>query len=469
MRWRIRNQLLLPWFTLLLGVVGITTWNAVAAARRVRHQLEEEVRSTVRWLNRLPENYPLYDDKFLELAQALSGAEIIVVDQEGQRHSTSKLNGGELHKISLPPTDLDAEGWESLHLDHTVTVGGRKYFCGGVRTTRGRSTHLYILYPESLWRDAEWEAVKPPLLLGGFAVLASLVMAVAVGIRLGQRIGALEKRTRQIADGDFTPMTLPGRNDELRDLGRSVNEMAQKLAVLQEAVQKNERLRLLGQLSGGLAHQLRNSAAGARLAVQVFLREHKSPEDGETEALEVALRQLALLESSLKRFLDLGRAGEIRRENFSMTALLDDTVELLRPQCRHMHVELRWQRPNEEMTLSADRGQLGQVLINLFDNAVAAAGSGGWVEAALRKEAATGEIQTQLVIEVRDSGGGPPAEILPRLFEPFATSKPEGVGLGLAFARQIAEAHGGRLTWKRETNCTVFRLSIPESVDDHDS
>src|SRR5207244_5832853 len=124
----------------------------------------------------------------------------------------------------------------------------------------------------ALWRDGVWEAVRPPLVLGVFEALAAVVLVVGVGQRLGRRIQELERRTRLIAAGDFSPMPLPRRNDELRDLGRSVNEMAQQLAQYQETVKRTERLRLLGQVSGGLAHQLRNGVTGATLALQLPAR-----------------------------------------------------------------------------------------------------------------------------------------------------------------------------------------------------
>src|SRR5207253_1264295 len=114
------------------------------------------------------------------------------------------------------------------------------------------------------------------------------------------------------------------------------------LAKLQEAVQSSERLRLLGQVSAGLAHQLRNSVTGAILAVQLHARDCTS---GDTEALDVALRQLALLESNLKRFLDLGQTQAPRLAPCSLTNVLSEAVSLLRPQCRHAHTELRWQPP----------------------------------------------------------------------------------------------------------------------------
>src|SRR6266568_4687894 len=111
--------------------------------------------------------------------------------------------------------------------------------------------------------------------------------------------------------------------------------MAQRLAQLQETVQRTERFRLLGQVSGGLAHQLRNGVTGASLAVQVHARECAGPPDA--EALQVALRQLALVESHLKRFLALGKGTKLERKTLSLAALLDETIALLRPQCRHAH------------------------------------------------------------------------------------------------------------------------------------
>src|SRR5204863_58344 len=80
----------------------------------------------------------------------------------------------------------------------------------------------------------------------------SVLLSVLLAQRLTRRFQELERRTRLIAAGDFSPMPLPSRNDELRDLGQSVNEMAERLARFQETIRQTERLRLLGQVSGGL-------------------------------------------------------------------------------------------------------------------------------------------------------------------------------------------------------------------------
>jgi signal transduction histidine kinase len=453
-RWRIRYQLLLPLLLLLLGVVGLSVWMAVAAAERARGDIEGRVRGVASVLSE--KEIPLRPNILL-MVKGLSGADSLLVRGDGERLSTLE---------DLPdqaPAAPVCDRWEALRLGPPVQVGRRSYLCGAIRLrlSPNAGDTLYILYPESLWRDARWQAVVPFLVLAGSAGLASVVLAVGLGWRVGGRIQDLERRTRLIAGGDFSPMPLPRSDDEIRDLARSVNEMAQRLAQFQQTAQRTERLRLLGQVGGGLAHQLRNGLTGARLAVQLYIRENAGRAD--TAALDVALRQLTLLEAHLKRFLDLGKQGDGKRETCSLAALAAEAVELLRPQCRHAGTELHWQRPDDEGLVEGDPGQLGQLILNVLGNAVEAAGPGGWVEVCLdRAGGAPGRVR----LTVTDSGPGPPPQVAERLFEPFVTGKPEGVGLGLAVARQVAESHRGTLSWDRGQAHTTFRIELPAEEKD---
>jgi signal transduction histidine kinase len=451
MRWRIRSQLLLPLLLLLVGVLGLSVWMAFAAAKQARQQIETRVRNVGELLSegKFP-LAPLARNHVLLWVKQLSGADYLLVERDGKRISTL-----EAEPERLPTSEEVGDDWRALRLGPPVRAGEQTYLCSGIRLTRGDSVGgtLYILYPESLWLDALWEAIWPFLVLGGSVGAASVALAVGLGQGLSRRIRELERRTRLIAAGDFSPMPLPAHDDEIRDLAQSVNEMAQRLAQFQESTQRTERLRLLGQVSGGLAHQLRNGLTGVRLAVQLFVRESASGTD--TAALDVALRQLTLLETNLKRFLDLGRDGDGRRERCSLTALVGEAVELLRPQCRHAGIELDWQSPADDAVLHGDAGRLGQLILNVLGNAVEAAGPGGTVRVTLAARPPVA------VLEVCDSGPGPAPQVAERLFELFVTGKTEGVGLGLAVARQVAEAHGGNISWERRDGWTCFRIELP--------
>ncbi|MHB1423772.1 MAG: sensor histidine kinase [Gemmataceae bacterium] len=466
MRWRIRWQLLLPLLLLLVGVLSLSVWMAFAAASHARQQIETRVRDVAKILSE--GKFPLAPHVLLWVKQ-LSGADYLLVQQNGKRISTL-----EIEPDRMPPEEDISDDWRTLRLGPPLRAGGDAYLCSGIRLLRGdnRGDVVYIFYPESVWRDALWQAIWPFLILGGSVGAASVALAIGLGQGLSRRIGELERCTRRIASGDFSPVPLPRRHDEIRDLARSINEMADRLAKFQETTRRTERLRLLGQVGGGLAHQLRNGLTGVRLAVQLFVRECVEPTD--TSALEVALRQLTLLETNLKRFLDLGRDSESRREPCSLPALVHQAVELLRPQCRHTGIELRWQPPSPSFppklggdegrgVVLGDAGQLGQLILNVLGNAVEAAGPGGVVQVALRGETRLASQPSIVVLEVRDSGPGPKAEVADRLFEPFVTGKTEGVGLGLAVARQVAEAHGGSIRWSREDDWTCFRIELPRA------
>ena len=106
-------------------------------------------------------------------------------------------------------------------------------------------------------------------------------------------------------------------------------------------------------------------------------------------------------------------------------------------------------------TIQGDAGQLSQLFLNVVTNAMEAAGPGGSVEITMQ------EVGGKVIVEVSDSGPGLAPEVAERLFDPFVTGKPEGVGLGLAVARQVARVHGGEIDWRREGERTVFRVVLP--------
>jgi signal transduction histidine kinase len=439
MRRSIRSQLLVPLGVLILGTFGVSAWLALDAARRAGREIEARVAGVARTLSSA--RFPL-TRAVLEQMKGLTGAELILVSAGGRLTST----------LDIVPVEIPAEGDEH---GRRVRVGGREFIFERIRLRPGHPNAedtLFVLYPKDRFDAEVREAYLPPLILGFAGGVVAVSLMLVVGGRLVRRLRELDRQTRRIADGDFRPMSLPAGNDEVHDLGQSVNDMAERLRLLHERMQMSERMRLLGQVSGGLAHQLRNAVAGAKLAVQLHARDCSG---GDAEALDVARRQLARVEADLARFLDLGRDDDTERRPQRVADLLDEAVTLLRPQCRHAGVDLKFEPTDHDAVVLGDRGRLGHVFVNLLTNAVEAAGPGGQVGVIVRQP--TPEV---CIVEISDSGPGPAADVAERLFEPFVTGKTDGIGLGLFVARQVVEAHGGRLDWRREPAATVFRVEL---------
>jgi signal transduction histidine kinase len=446
MRWSIRYRLFVPLGLLLLGVVGISVWGALASARHAEQRIARQIQSVTDTL--AAANLTL-TQRILEQMKGLSGAEYVAVGVEGERI------GSTFQDRSAPlPSEVVAQPVESAErLGISVEVEGQRYRCR--RLPRQAGGDLFIFYPESSLNEAINDAVRPSLVFGIFGGLAAVLLMLLIGQRLVNRIRELERRTRQIAGGDFSPMPLPKSNDELHDLSRSVNDMAGRLAQLQETMQKTERLRLLGQLSSGLAHQLRNAVTGAKLAVQLHADECPL---ADTEALQVTLRQLNLMEANLRRFMELGKHDPRQRERHSIAAIIEDVLELLGPQARHNGIDLLWTPPKQVLELDADVAQLRDLFLNVIGNAIEATGQKGIVEVSATLDDGP---PRRAIVDVCDIGPGPPPQVRERLFEPFVTGRPEGIGLGLAVARLGAEAHGGNIEWSREGGRTRFRIVLP--------
>ena len=432
-----------------MTLFAVTAATAALAARRSERQVIDRLNDVVETLGHA--SFP-YTASVLAKMRGLSGAEFVAYAADG-RVAESSFSG--LKEIPPPLASLPkAARLDSLGQAPTVRLGGVRYFAVPLRPSgTPHGSPLMVLYPETSWRQARREAATPPLVLGGASLLVVAGVTSWIAHRISRRIGVVNRQVAQIAGGDFEGLD-PGREgDEIADLVRSINSMCSQLRVMSRTIQQSERTRLLAQLAAGLAHQMRNSLTGARMSVQLHTR--RCPGRADDRSLDVALRQLAMTEEQVKGLLSLGRVEGRPPVVCNVGRLLCDIAMLVGPACEHAKVKLDIRGDGEPVEVLAEASGLRAAALNLALNAVEAAGCGGTV----RFEAVCeGEL---VAIEVSDTGPGPPLGLAESLFEPFTTSKPEGVGLGLALAQQVAARHGGRLSWNRSGHETRFRLSLP--------
>jgi signal transduction histidine kinase len=430
---------LIPLVAVQLGTVAtIALVAARIAADRVEGQVEARLEGVVEALGR--SSFPL-TAPILEKMRGLSGAHFATADGSGRLIDSTLSGLDQVHeRLQAMPVGSRLGGVGS---SPKLEVAGERYFVGSVRPGVGPT--LLVLYPETAWRRARWEASLPPLGVGALSLAPMAAVTGLVAHRLAARLRSVEGRVAAIAAGDFRAMPEPGRGDE-------VNQMAERLRRMAETIRRTERAGVLAQVAAGLAHQLRNAATGARMAVQLHAR--RCPIAKVDGSLDVALRQLAIGEEQIKGLLSTDRGLGDQPTRLDPAELVDEVARLIEPTCRHLGVGLT-RRSEAGLAVLADREGLRGALMNLALNAIEAAGPAGNVQF-------ISSLQDQRVrFDLIDDGPGPPPELAGSLFEPFVTNKPQGLGLGLVLASRVAEAVGGSLGWDRVDGRTRFRLEVP--------
>jgi signal transduction histidine kinase len=448
---------------MLLAVVAVGGTGSVLAVRGAKVRIEQQVAGVVRSLAQ--SNFPL-TDAVLEQMSALSGAAFVLVDDAGRVISSSSADGPSLIVNFRSATKHgDPQTMSSFRLDDRR----HGYFHTALGlASRGpdRGHHqLHILYPEQDYKRAWQRAVLPSLVFVIVALPVVMALAAVSAARISRRVSRLQTQVNRIAEGKFQELALPEGDDEIRALGQAVNRMAAMLSRYETEVRRTERMRTLAHLGGGIAHQLRNSATGCGIALD--LHAQTCPAGDDCESLDVAKRQLRLMEEYLQRFLQLGKPNSTpASERVDLISLIEDLLPLVEPSARHAGVELRWFPDTRAATIPGNCERLRQLVINLLLNAIEAAGEER-LQTNLPAEVIVRIAEDPndcFVLSVSDTGPGPAAAVQAQLFEPFVTEKPDGVGLGLCVVREVALEHGGTVTWSRAQDRTCFSVLLPRST-----
>jgi signal transduction histidine kinase len=246
-------------------------------------------------------------------------------------------------------------------------------------------------------------------------------------------------------------------------LERLVEQRAQTLREKELQLAHGERLAAAGTLAAGLAHEINNPIAFV-LANLNHLEALRKEEGTDAEIEEVLLETqegVARLRAIVDELLRLARSGERVSEPVSLARVVESVLPIVRHEAQgRVSIETEL---GPAPTVSGDPGWLGQVVLNLIQNAIhalRASERGGCV----RVRVAAVPAGAELLVE--DDGPGIPAHVLPHIFEPFFTTKAAGIGtgLGLAVTREIVSRHGGRIDVETHAAGTRFRVTLPAST-----
>lgn len=429
----------------VLGNVAFSAWLAVQrsfTAARAGHE---------RVVAALEGSRVSLAPQVLDAMHRLTGSHFVVRDEAAGVAGTSTLPESAREGV--------AAALGSAAPGTVVVIDGQRHCVGVARAAGSRPERVFVLSPIPGLVESSVAAAWPVLAVAAATLVVLVPLGLATTGRLARRISGIERHVEELSRGEFGTVltdTAATGDDEVARLVAGVNRMSAELDRLRNTVVAGERQRLLGQLAAGFAHELRNAITGARLAIDLHRRRCHCDTTGRPadESLAVACRQLDIVEEEVRGLLALGTPSTTTPSPVDLDALVGEVRDLTAPRCEHAGVRLDL-GPAITATVIGRRDALRAAVVNLALNAIDAAGRGGQVS--LRGEADDQGVR----IVVEDDGPGPPVALAEHLHEPFVTGKPEGVGLGLAVAKAVAEQHGGTLQWGRTDGRTRFVIGLP--------
>ncbi len=300
---------------------------------------------------------------------------------------------------------------------------------------------------EARTRSAFEEVQNTRVLLYAMLVLApAVVLALAVVFlrRFTKPVQALLTATRRLKGGDLDHR-IPKLDDEYGEVAESFNDMASSIREQSLNAQRAEQLFLLGEMAGGLAHEIKNPLAGVKASLEVLADDSLLSEE-DRGILGKSVEQIKKIETLIKNLLSFARPPKPQFRSVDVNELLDATITLAQRLPAFSSgggkgvrvVKLLDPRVWE---IVADPLQLQQVFMNLLINAAEAMPSGGIVTVRTSYEPETQSLQ----VAVTDTGEGLAPAIAEKIFQPFTTTKAKGTGLGLSITKRLVEQHGGSI------------------------
>lgn len=322
------------------------------------------------------------------------------------------------------------------------------------------------------------------LVVGVGGPLTGLFLGYRMASRLHQSIFQLSVHIRDAAgrlNRKLGSVTLEEKGDlshvhkQVQAVVGEVGRVVEQLQQREHEVLRAEHLAVVGQIAAGVAHELRNPLTSVKMLVQTGM-EGNPPSGLAGEDLAVIEGEIRRMEQYIRTFLDFARPPRSERRPADLGAVVRRGLTLVEGRARRQKVALTTDFPAEPTDLMIDPEQIQQVIVNLLLNALDAVGEGGQIRVEIElagddRVTKQGEQPSHLItpspchlvtVRVRDTGSGISPRVRGRLFEPFVTSKDNGLGLGLSISKRLIEAHGG--TIRGEDNAgggAVFAFTLP--------
>ncbi len=331
----------------------------------------------------------------------------------------------------------------------------------GVAVLDGTKSELHLGIREDGLKNtlARMRYITVPLII--LVLLLGVIASFIFSRFITEPLDKFVEFTKVLGRGDFGKKVDVRSSDEVGYLARNFNRLSMELKTAREKMEEAytythllqaEKLSSIGQISAGLAHELKNPMTTLKMLFQAF----KEQPDMTREDAEIISAEIEKIDNVLKNFLGFVKQKGAQFTEVNLHELIELVLSLATYDIENSNIEVHMEMLENLPTVKADRALLEQVFLNLIINAVHAMPDGGKIRIAGKAD----EMYTEVMIW--DKGGGIPSDIQEKIFEPFFTTKEDGTGLGLSIAYNIVKSHGGKLFFNsNEGKGTVFTVRLP--------
>lgn len=295
-----------------------------------------------------------------------------------------------------------------------------------------------------------------------FGIFMAAVLGYTMARRISKRINLFAEAARLVADGNLDQEIRVKSKDEIGELSSAFNLMTGRLRQmreLEEELRRKDRLAALGELSAGVAHEVRNPLGIIKNSAQVLQDKFKDKDTKSRELSKFIIEEVDRLNKVVTNFLDFARPQKPNLTGRKIAPIIGRALELMQSEILKRKIKVANKHEDNLPPVLADEELLAQVFLNIISNAIQAMPDGGRLMVSSKSGA--GSYKDLVEISFTDTGCGIPAQDLDKIFNPFFSNKEGGVGLGLSIVHKIVESHGGKISvHSRAGEGTTFTIHL---------
>ncbi len=466
----LRTRVILGFSLCFLLSLGITVISIVTISR-----IKDKLRFTdavgsytfeIHQARRFEKNYFLYHTNLDDALEHVHNAEQIL---NRERENINSVAGrpyytamtGHIKRYDQLLTELQ-------QLGRPVGAEAQRRYDGIESELREHGSEMVAVAEDLVAKERGWVnsmlqiSQRIPIAFLGILILLIAYLVVFIARQILAPLNRMMLATRRIAGGDLTPI-MPRRkyHDELSELAMAMNHMMYQLAHRHELLVQAHKLKAVGTLTAGVAHELNNPINNIMITASMLQEDYEElPESERLEMVGDLVSQSERAQRIVRNLLDFARETKIESEAIRPEKIIEETLQLATNQIKLAKAKIRGELDPNLPPIYGDRQQLTQVFLNIVLNALDAMPDGGTITISISNS----RNRDYVCFEITDTGVGIPEHQMDNLFDPFFTTKSskKGTGLGLSVSLGIIKQHGGDIkVMSRVNEGTTFSIMLP--------